>query len=189
VVKAGGGDERHLSSSTFVLLLFVLTLFCSFVPSNTFFSSSSSSSFYLFLFLLSLLFSELDDTITPESLVGLRFKATLGGCSTYGDMQRNEINGMVEGVVYEGTFDSFDSGSGEHTFTFDNGVEQSFDIKGGEVRKIYPEPFVFEGADSYFRAPVESKCTKNCKLLYSIACLLALGGATVLIMYLRGVFD
>ena len=116
-------------------------------------------------------FPEPDDTFTPESLVGLRMAAT------------------ARDGVFKGTFDSFDSGSGEHTFTFDNGVEQSFDIKGGEVRKIYPEPFVFEGADSYFRAPVESKCTKNCKLLYSIACLLALGGATVLIMYLRGVFD
>jgi hypothetical protein len=56
VVKAGEGDESHLSVSVFVLLLFALTLL-----------------FLLFLlFLLSLLFSELDDTITPESLVGLR---------------------------------------------------------------------------------------------------------------------
>ena len=116
--------------------------FCSPSP---FCSFSFFSSPFLLLFPLSLLFSELDDTITPESLVGLRFKATLGGCSTYGDMQRN---GMVEGGVYEGTFDGFDSGSREHTFTFDNGVEQSFDIKGDEVRKIHPEPFVFEGAES-----------------------------------------
>ena len=70
----------------------------------------------------------------------------------------SRYRGLKEGFVYvyEGTFDSFDSRTGEHTFTFDNGVKQSFDIKGDEVQEIYPEPFVFEGAESYFLAPVES---------------------------------
>ena len=65
----------------------------------------------------------------------------------------SRYRGLIEGVVYKGTFDSFDSRTGEHTFTFDNGGKQSFDIKGDEVREIYPEPFVFEGGESYFLAP------------------------------------
>ena len=113
--------------------------------------------------------------MTPESLVGLRFKATSHG-----------------GIVNEGTFDSFDSSTGKHTFTFDNGVTQSFDIKGDKVRNNhgYPGPFVFEGAESYFLVPPESmksKCTEICRnLLGWIIFLVVLGGASALIAFLRG---
>jgi hypothetical protein len=72
------------------------------------------------------------DSITPESLVGLRMAAT------------------SRDVVYEGTFDGFDISTGKHEVVFDNGEKQSWDIKGGEVRGTYPEPFVFEGAEAYF---------------------------------------
>jgi hypothetical protein len=74
-----------------------------------------------------------NDTVIPESLVGLRVTAT-----------------NFKDVVYEGTFSSFDPSTGEHEIVFDNGVKQSWDIKGNDVRVVYPEPFVFEGSDAYF---------------------------------------
>ena len=72
------------------------------------------------------------DTITPESLVGLRMAAT------------------ARGGVFEGTFGSFDPSTRKHEIIFNNGVKQSWDIKGDEVRGTYPEPFVFEGAEAYY---------------------------------------
>ena len=72
------------------------------------------------------------DTITPESLVGLRMAAT------------------ARGGVFEGTFGSFDPSTRKHEIIFNNGVKQSWNIKGIEVRGIYPEHFVFDGAEAYF---------------------------------------
>ena len=100
----------------------------------------------------------------------------------------SRYRGLIEGVVYKGTFDSFDSRTGEHTFTFDNGLKQSFHIKGEEMQEIYLEPFVFEGAKSYFLAPVESKCTKCKNLLSWIIFLAFFGGATALGLFVKGDF-
>jgi hypothetical protein len=85
-------------------------------------------------------FPEPDDTFTPESLVGLRMAAT------------------ARDGVFKGTFDSFDPSTGEHTFTFDNGAKQSWNIKGDKVQKTYPEPFVFEGAEAYFAYDGRGAC-------------------------------
>ena len=86
-------------------------------------------------------FPEPDDTITPESLVGLRVVA-LGS----------------DNNVYKGIFGSFDSSTGEHEVVFDNGQKQSWDIKGDKVRGMYPEPFVFEGADAYYAYDSRGGC-------------------------------
>ena len=85
-------------------------------------------------------FGERDEVITPESLVGLRVKATNKGTS------------------FAGTLRSFDSSTGEHECVFDNEVKQFVDILGDKVRmgdkvwtrsECYSEPFEFEGAEAY----------------------------------------
>ena len=71
-------------------------------------------------------FPELDDTLTPESLVGRR--VTFDGED-------------------EGTIESFDPSTGKHEVAFDDGGDKdSFDFKDEEVA----EGLVVEGAEAYF---------------------------------------
>ena len=64
--------------------------------------------------------------ITPESLVGRRITLT----------QKN--------IEYEGTIESFASGTGEHKIAFDDGDSWSDNLKTGG------NSFMIEGAEAYF---------------------------------------
>ena len=71
-------------------------------------------------------FPEPGNTVTHESLVGRRITVQM---------------------KFEGTIESFDPSTKEHTVAFDDGDEQSFCFLGGN----YPfYTFVIEGADEYF---------------------------------------
>ena len=74
-----------------------------------------------------------DDTITPESLVNLRF--------TIKDKDEDE-----EPWVIEGTIESFDPSTGRHEVAFDDGDKKySYDFKDEE----FAEGVVIEGAEGY----------------------------------------
>ena len=90
-------------------------------------------------------FPELDDTLTPESLVGRRITAY---------------------KKYEGTIDSFDPSTGKHEVAFDDGDKESCDFKAeGSFTS-----FVIEGAEAYF--DVRGVC--NIRELYNSLNMLSL---------------
>ena len=80
-------------------------------------------------------FPELDDTLTPESVVGRRIKVRWS-------KRKND--------AYNGTIESFDASTGKHQVTYDDGDKESYDFKGDEKKKLYTDRFVFEGAEAYF---------------------------------------
>jgi hypothetical protein len=80
-----------------------------------------------------IVFPELDDTLTPESLVGRRIKVR---------WNKKE--------AYDGTIEGFDASTGKHQVTYDDGDKKSYDFKGDETKKCWPDRFVVEGVEAYF---------------------------------------
>ena len=61
-------------------------------------------------------FPELDDTLTPESLVGRRIKVRWN-----------------KKKAYDGTIEGFDASTGKHQVTYEDGDKKSYDFKGDRL--------------------------------------------------------